>query len=1117
MPTVLQFRRGTEAQNDAFTGLAGEISVDTTNGTLRVHDGSTAGGSELVSTTATQFVYDKTIINSTFQNPSIDGHLIPSANVTHDLGSSTAAWRDLYLSGNTINLGGATISFDESNGFQFLAGDGNTATISLTTDDVAEGTSLYYTTARANTDIDARVTQSFVNALNVDADTLDGANGAQYLDYTNFTNTPTIPSSGVDFDPVGTDNSTDVTLAGSYDYLTIIDQQITLGQVDATTDISGLATVATSGSYSDLSGTPTNVSAFTNDAGYLTTEEDTTYDLVSPGSGVLRLSDDANSNDDITFVGSGATSVSSNATHIIVSSTDNNTTYTAGNNMVLSGTEFSVNATPTFSYTDLTPADPGPAHTEGRIYYNDEYKALTVYSDISDVSLQVGLEEWTRAYNDTGNTIPNGTPVYATGAFGEVPTIAPADATTEAKARVLGIATHDIADSSEGFVTTRGLVSGIDTSNLTSGQPIHLGADGSLQNLAPTYPYYAMNLGQCVVSSNTNGYIYVTMENHTFEQFRVTGNQHVDGNLTIEGNFTVNGTQSIVSQNNLSINDSFVYLNTGDAIGESGTTFTGSGLDDAYFTGYFEGTDTTTYYVRIDGVGTGTAGVDTFEWSKDNFSTTEATGVDITGAPQELDNNINIFFNATTGHTSSDVWSGTASPIAVDTGWSTNRNTGNTGVGYTHMGVFFDVSDDKFKFFDEYDPEPSGTIDTGDASFSLGTVVAAGFEGTATNSTQLNGEAASYYLNYNNFVNTPTLYTTANANTDIDARVTKSFVDALNVDADTLDGNDSTYFYPASNPNGYTTNIGDITGVTAGSGISGGGTSGTVTINHADTSSQPSVNNTGATVIQDVTLDTYGHVTGLASKEITPADIGAQVAGTYNTVIGTDTDLDTSGSTIIDNIFVTDGVITSMGTRTLTAADIGAQAAGTYNTVIGTDTDINTSGSTIVDNIQVTDGVITSMGTRTLTAADIGAYSTSNPSGYTTYSANQTLNTNSSPTFEDITLNGMLFADGVVSEDWVDLGTTTSPGIDLNAGAAFFLNMSGTTTFTMGGGDNNWSQSFIVEIEGNGSSINWPNTVDWAGGTAPDAPSNGQRNIYAFWSRDGGTTYYGFLAGEDMF
>ena len=50
-----------------------------------------------------------------------------------------------------------------------------------------------------NTLIDTRVNKSFVDALNVDADTLDGQNGTYYLDYNNFTNTPTIPTLGTDF------------------------------------------------------------------------------------------------------------------------------------------------------------------------------------------------------------------------------------------------------------------------------------------------------------------------------------------------------------------------------------------------------------------------------------------------------------------------------------------------------------------------------------------------------------------------------------------------------------------------------------------------------------------------------------------------------------------------------------------------------------------------------------------------------------------------------------------------------------------------------------------------------------------------------------------------------
>ena len=49
-------------------------------------------------------------------------------------------------------------------------------------------------------------------------------------------------------------------------------------------------------------------------------------------------------------------------------------------------------------------------------------------------------------------------------------------------------------------------------------------------------------------------------------------------------------------------------------------------------------------------------------------------------------------------------------------------------------------------------------------------------------------------------------------------------------------------------------------------------------LSHADTSSQTSVDNTGAVFIQDVSLDGFGHVTSLASTTITPALIGAATA-----------------------------------------------------------------------------------------------------------------------------------------------------------------------------------------------------------------------------------------------
>ena len=48
MAKPLRPKRGTTAKNDAFVGLASEITVDTEKHSIRVHDGVTAGGHEIL-------------------------------------------------------------------------------------------------------------------------------------------------------------------------------------------------------------------------------------------------------------------------------------------------------------------------------------------------------------------------------------------------------------------------------------------------------------------------------------------------------------------------------------------------------------------------------------------------------------------------------------------------------------------------------------------------------------------------------------------------------------------------------------------------------------------------------------------------------------------------------------------------------------------------------------------------------------------------------------------------------------------------------------------------------------------------------------------------------------
>ena len=272
----------------------------------------------------------------------------------------------------------------------------------------------------------------------------------------------------------------------------------------------------------------------------------------------------------------------------------------------------------------------------------------------------------------------------------------------------------------------------------------------------------------------------------------------------------------------------------------------------------------------------------------------------------------------------------------------------------------------------------------------------------------------------------------------------------------------------------------------AGSGLSLSST----TFSHSDTSSQGSVNNSSGTVVQDVTLDTYGHITGLGSTNLddryarryegsasnisnsgytTVATVSGgalmsairmTVAGTTNSVVvanildiivnhyqdiqvevlsgvytrlfvkiisnnndsyaiqvktnnanavtlsfnilalheetvtftsshsytGATLEVDCEAGKVIKGTGGDDGDLkshgvfrgngsglTSVDADTLDGSHASAfQAAGTYNTIIGTDSDINTSGATVVDQLNMTDGVIQSHSTRTLTLANLG-------------------------------------------------------------------------------------------------------------------------------------------------
>ena len=101
-------------------------------------------------------------------------------------------------------------------------------------------------------------------------------------------------------------------------------------------------------------------------------------------------------------------------------------------------------------------------------------------------------------------------------------------------------------------------------------------------------------------------------------------------------------------------------------------------------------------------------------------------------------------------------------------------------------------------------------------------------------------------------------------------------------------------------------------------------------------------------------------------------------------------------------------------------------------------------------------------------------------------------------------------------ETYVASSAASTVTLNLATGTSFSLTMDQATTFAFSnppGSGTAFSFTLFLTQHSTAAAITWPNTVDWAGGSAPDAAAANALQAYAFFTRDGGTTYYGFLGG----
>jgi len=321
-------------------------------------------------------------------------------------------------------------------------------------------------------------------------------------------------------------------------------------------------------------------------------------------------------------------------------------------------------------------------------------------------------------------------------------------------------------------------------------------------------------------------------------------------------------------------------------------------------------------------------------------------------------------------------------------------------------------------------------------------------------------------------------------------------------------------------------------------------------------------------VLGDITIADTG-VAAIGSGVIVNADINASAAisvsktalvdGTGLTLTGDTLSVDASQTqitavgtiatgtwqgTAIADAYVADNLTISGGTVDNSVIGGTTAAAGTFTTLTGNQLD--------VDNIQIDANAVKSTNTNgniELFPNGTGAtvlYGNTNPGtvifncesnthGVTlkgpahaaastyTVSLPDTLGTTQASGVVTSDANGVVTFDNGISEEYTAVtSSTNATTVNLQDGTNFSHTLTENTTFTFSnpassGKVSAFTLKIVQDASASGYTVTWPGSVDWPSATAPTLTATASAvDYFVFITHDGGTTYYGFTAGQAL-
>jgi hypothetical protein len=268
-------------------------------------------------------------------------------------------------------------------------------------------------------------------------------------------------------------------------------------------------------------------------------------------------------------------------------STGNGTTFTGGT--VSGATIFTNGLTAnTFSATSINRVDyivfntgtTNPNTVPGTIYYDNTEKALSYNTSINEgVTVNLGQQLYTRAYNNSGVQLDKGTVVSITGTTNGVPSIIKAiNSHTILSPMPIGLAAETIPNNSFGLVINNGILSGITINTFNNGDALYLSpfSAGTYINNTTSFPYSARTnqIGYVLQTGITTGKIYVNMniENRNLSLTDIERNI-LEGNVISNGAYEYTGATTASSTTvNVSfmrgwiVNNTYTYATIPDVI-----------------------------------------------------------------------------------------------------------------------------------------------------------------------------------------------------------------------------------------------------------------------------------------------------------------------------------------------------------------------------------------------------------------------------------------------------------------------------------------------------------------------------------------------------------------------